>query len=320
MHNLRKAALAAFILLCGFITLSAQSVGDVEYGLASYYSDDFQGRKTSYGEVYDKNQLTAAHKLFPYNSRIRVTRIDNGRSVVVRVTDQGPYIRGRVVDLSRRAAEALDLVKDATAEVKVELIELPGSTAARSARPATATPATVAEPAAAPSDRALPPPRDRLREVQVSTSIAENRAQQPSTATASADNYETLTAKGATPANNSRAAGNTSAAARAPLVTKDFRSFGLYKIEIRKPASTGYGVQVASFSDYEGAMRKVAELQAKWFDNILVSIEPDGQRKPVYKVVLGPFDNEASAQRYERDLQRKYKINGFTINLQNIKY
>lgn len=330
MQNLRSAAILALFLLFGG-SLAAQTVGDIEYGLASYYSDDFQGRKTSYGEAYDKNQLTAAHKLFPYNSRVRVTRIDNGKSVVVRVIDQGPYIRGRVVDLSRRAAATLDLLQDATAEVKVELLEMPGATAAAAAVRDGRQPAANSTQAAPAADRGLPPPQDRLREVQVSTTVAESRAQQPAASPAARpDNYETLTPRGggtaaattsrAATANRPSQTSSTAAASRAPLLTKNYGSFGLYKIEIRKPANTGYGVQVASLTDYEGAMRKVAELQGKWFDNILVSIEPDGQRKPVYKVILGPFDSEASAQRYERDLQRKYRIKGFTVNLRDIKY
>jgi len=90
-----------------------------ETGIASWYGPTFYGRSTANGETYDGNQLTAAHKTLPMPVNVRVTNLDNGKSLVVRVNDRGPYARGRIIDLSKRAAELLDVVQTGTARVRV---------------------------------------------------------------------------------------------------------------------------------------------------------------------------------------------------------
>jgi rare lipoprotein A len=90
-----------------------------ETGIASWYGPTFYGKKTANGEMYDGNQLTAAHKTLPMPVNVRVTNLDNGKSLVVRVNDRGPYARGRVIDLSKRAAELLDVAQTGTARVRV---------------------------------------------------------------------------------------------------------------------------------------------------------------------------------------------------------
>ncbi|HEX9446391.1 MAG TPA: septal ring lytic transglycosylase RlpA family protein, partial [Dongiaceae bacterium] len=78
-----------------------------ETGIASWYGPGFHGQYTANGEVYDQNGLTAAHKTLPLPSMVRVTNLDNGRSIVVRVNDRGPFVNGRIVDLTRRDAQLL---------------------------------------------------------------------------------------------------------------------------------------------------------------------------------------------------------------------
>ena len=90
-----------------------------ETGIASWYGPTFYGKHTANGEMYDGNQLTAAHKTLPMPVNVRVTNLDNGKSLVVRVNDRGPYARGRIIDLSKRAAELLDVVATGTARVRV---------------------------------------------------------------------------------------------------------------------------------------------------------------------------------------------------------
>ena len=122
------------------VVLSAASLSSFaqkareEYGKCGYYADSFQGRPTSNGEKYDKNALTCSHKSLPFGTRLRVTRLDNKKSVVVRVNDRGPYIEGYVVDVSGEAAKELDLLKAGTARVKVEILESGESEAANEAR------------------------------------------------------------------------------------------------------------------------------------------------------------------------------------------
>lgn len=98
-----------------------------EEGLASWYGPNFVGRPTANGEIFDTHQLTAAHKTLPFDTRVRVTNLANGRTVVVRVNDRGPFKPGRIIDLSRAGAEAIGLVASGVARVRVELAEGPTS-------------------------------------------------------------------------------------------------------------------------------------------------------------------------------------------------
>jgi rare lipoprotein A len=93
-----------------------------ERGDASYYAHDFHGRKTASGEHFDMHELTAAHRTLPMGTRVRVTNLDNGRDVVVRINDRGPFKRGRVIDVSYEAAKKLDMIASGVAPVKVEVL------------------------------------------------------------------------------------------------------------------------------------------------------------------------------------------------------
>jgi len=95
---------------------------DVELGRASYYHSRFHGNRTASGERYDETRLTAAHRTLPFGTRVRVTNLDNGRSVVVTIVDRGPFTRGRVIDVSRRAARKLGFLRDGTARVTLEVL------------------------------------------------------------------------------------------------------------------------------------------------------------------------------------------------------
>ncbi len=94
----------------------------VVYGKASYYGAAFHGRKTASGETFDMNALTAAHRQWPFGTLCRVTNLHNGKSVVVRINDRGPFIAGRVMDLSYGAARALEALKVGVIDVKIEVL------------------------------------------------------------------------------------------------------------------------------------------------------------------------------------------------------
>ena len=103
-----------------------QSPGQGAYaaqqGQAAYYSDAYQGKRTANGERYDRNALTAAHRSLPFGTRVNVTNLDNGRDVTVRINDRGPFTRGRIIDLSRRAAQQLGMIRSGTAPVRVTVL------------------------------------------------------------------------------------------------------------------------------------------------------------------------------------------------------
>lgn len=93
--------------------------GYSEKGIASWYGPGFHGRRTSNGEIYDKHAMTAAHKTLPMNTMLLVKNIDNGKKTVVRVNDRGPFVRGRVIDLSYKAAQIIGAINKGTARVQI---------------------------------------------------------------------------------------------------------------------------------------------------------------------------------------------------------
>ena len=309
--------LAAYLFLFIGQTTAAQNIGETEIGKASYYSDDFNGRKTGYGDTYDMNALVASHKRFPYGSRVRVTRLDNNRSVVVRIIDQGPYVQGRVMDLSRRAAELLGMIGLKEVDVRLELLEAPGQkavpTSAPPSSPAAAQPddySTAADRAAAADLTPEPTPAPPPTAASTRTTTSET-SEAPTRATRSAEPATTR----ATPQPAEQPAAEKTATKATEVLRAGSIENGLYRVRIEQPAREGFAVQVASLTNYDGVMRKIAELQKQWFDNILLSVEGNS-----YKVMLGPFPTEAKAKDYERSLLSRYKIPGFTVSLSDIAY
>lgn len=108
-----------------------ESAGYNEQGVASWYGREFHGRRTSNGEVYDMYALTAAHKTLPLPTTARVTNLANGKSIVVRINDRGPFKKGRIIDLSYGAARELGFVSDGTAMVEVQALGDPGGAGPR---------------------------------------------------------------------------------------------------------------------------------------------------------------------------------------------
>ena len=97
-------------------------VGDIQNGIASWYGPNFHAKKTSNGEIYDMYGDTAAHKTLPMNTMVRVDNKENGKSVIVRINDRGPFVSGRIIDLSNKAAHDIGMVKKGTAQVSVTVL------------------------------------------------------------------------------------------------------------------------------------------------------------------------------------------------------
>ncbi len=308
-----------FALFTVLFALAGHLQAQENIGVASYYSDSFQGRKTASGEKYDKQKLTAAHKTLAFGTYLKVTRLDNKSSVTVKVNDRGPYIKGRIVDLSRKAAEALNIVRDGHANVKIEVVsKAEAQTASAGTRPAynieapeVEKPRIESTPVAA---EATSPRRETSSPVEKKSPLIVNKAKTPPPAAA--------TPPPAKPAATSSA--KKASEAFAPGVSivrgKDYKDFDLYKVQVLRPERTGYGVQVASLTKYENVLKQVAELQEKWFKNILVSVEPGAEGKPLYKTILGPFPDRATAKSYQKQLKKKKGISGFIVDLSTITY
>jgi len=97
-------------------------IGMKERGIASWYGDDFHGWVTASGEIYDMHTLTAAHRTLPLGTIVRVTNVVNGRNVVIRINDRGPYVNGRILDVSYAAAKRLDMLHDGISAIQLEVV------------------------------------------------------------------------------------------------------------------------------------------------------------------------------------------------------
>jgi rare lipoprotein A len=103
----------------------APKLGHTETGVASWYGHPYHGRRAANGEIYDMEKLTAAHRTLPFDTWLRVVNLDNSKTVEVRITDRGPFVEGRIIDLSHAAARAIEMIGPGTARVRIEVIRTP---------------------------------------------------------------------------------------------------------------------------------------------------------------------------------------------------
>jgi len=114
----QKTSLYILAFFCLFFSSCGKFI--TENGKASFYGNEFNGRKTASGSVYNKNKLTAAHKTLPFGTVVRVKNTANGKTVKVTITDRGPFVKGRIIDLSEKAAEDIDMVNQGVAQVQLK--------------------------------------------------------------------------------------------------------------------------------------------------------------------------------------------------------
>jgi rare lipoprotein A len=254
----------------------ASSEGYVEQGNASYYGNKFHGRLTSNQEVYDMYAFTAAHRSLPLPSYVRVTNLSNGKSVVVRVNDRGPFHANRIIDLSYAAAVKLDFIRQGTARVEVEALQ-PGergsrTTAARRERKdrETSSAALVPKaPAAAASTPAAPPDPAvaadefdrwmRDRDVRIATG-------KPSDASPTTAASTKQTPEGGGPKAEDAPPANATVAAT---------------------ADAGVSLQVAAFSSLENAERGQQRLRDAGLPAVRID-ETQAGGKPLWRLRIGP--------------------------------
>lgn len=124
IRHLFIVIVALIVSSCAFPAYrSPYAAGYVERGVASWYGEDFHGRPTSSGEIYNMYDLTAAHKLMPLGTVAKITNLDNGRSVVVKINDRGPFVDGRVIDLSYSAASEIGMVDEGVSKVEIKVLK-----------------------------------------------------------------------------------------------------------------------------------------------------------------------------------------------------
>jgi rare lipoprotein A len=309
-----------FATLCVLLFGTTSLLAQVEYGDASYYNDKYHlTSKTASGELYNKNKLTAAHKSYEYGTLLRVTNVANGRTVTVRVNDRGPYQKGRVIDISRAAAEQIDLITAGVAKVKVEVVSAGDATVAqgqrRSAAPSTPTvvttlPATTAtsqaEEVVKHGDLSKLPLRDHtgtlITEKEKEVAVTEARLRVGSSPE---EVVETEQVQSQPEVSNPA------------LREMEKYTPTIFRMIAIKENSRGFAVQLGAFFTYYRMLEGLSEINQKGVDNTLVqSGMKDG--KPIFRILAGPYSSKAEADQAKAVLSRK-GIKGLTINLSTLK-
>ncbi len=259
--------------------------GTIEYGYASWYGNPYHGRKTSSGEVYNMYDLTAAHRTLPLGTEVEVTNLENGQTVLVRINDRGPFIEGRIIDLSLTAARAVSVVGPGTAMVQVKVLRVPPPGAKRPVLLQVSAPAAPAgkpvRPAAPPVTAPLPP-----------TVVADTARPRPAESEIEATEETPVPASAVR-----RPASSAQLAEPVPDV----------------PLAAGrFTVQVGAFSDRRNAER-VWESLSRRFPQHLVTITPNADGR-VFRVWVGSEANQEDAASVLRELQEA-GAGGFVIRM-----
>lgn len=297
-----------------------------ETGVASFYGGErtgtnFHGRLTANGELYDMNALTAAHTTLPMPSLVRVTNLDNGRAIVLRVNDRGPFARGRIIDVSRRAAQLLGFEGQGTARVRVEMLaeESQRLKASLTGRDETQTVAAVPRTAVAsdalpplPGARearvtgaALPPPSATLPPVQTDparagTATRQGRPRETQAPLArQAAPIRTEAANDPAPAAATGRAGAPAAPASAvsrevAALPVDQQAAARPTMTQGQPQRTSLWVQAGAFGNYENAYRLSVRL-SRYGSSKVVPATVNGSQ--LYRVRVGPLADVQTADR-----------------------
>lgn len=280
-----------FCLLSTSFLFSQTQKTSAEYGKCGYYADNLHGRKTSSGEKYDKNLFTCAHKTLPFGTKVRITRLDNKKSVVVRVNDRGPYLEGYVTDISRKAAEAIGLIRDGVTRVKVEVVN--------DQQTAKAIPV---------SSRVLPKELEAdVTPVTYSTVPATKSAAKVQAAQSK---------KGVVPATYSTAAKTLASAPGGSVSNTAVQESELYQVSLRPVAKGTFGLQVSSLSTTEHLFKEISKLQATWPGKVVVNHE---ERKDLgiatFKLILGPYATRKEAEAQMKKAASKGYKSAFVVDL-----
>lgn len=247
-----------------------------ETGIGSWYGEQFHGKATANGEVFDMNEVTAAHPTLPMPSLVRVTNLENGRSIVVRMNDRGPYANNRIIDLSRRSAQLLGYERQGTAKVRVQYIG-PAPLGGEAAPTMVASRSVGGDerPAAAPrggvSAEALPPPPGVKGK---SAEVAKPAEGQPSP-------MQILAAQ--------RPAESAAATRPTDVASADLKQ---QKVEVGPARGGQIYVQVGAFTLHENAHKLAAQMSLIGPANVSSTFV---NKQEFFRVRLGPYNQVAAA-------------------------
>lgn len=275
---LQKYILTWFLLISGIVNLTGQ-----EKGFAINYKESDASRVTSSSELYDPSKLTAAHNTLPFGTMVRVTRLDNGMSVVVEINDRGPFTPNRIIALSKAAAHKIGLKK--YEKINVQLSILPKKES---------TELLVVKPEKKP-DIPFYQPGSNKTETKETEDLP----------------LHLTPIEGLIIQRNSVGEKNTVL----PSVSETLKP-GLYQIQLNRLPEKGFAIQVGSFRNVSVLWSEISKLHNAWFKQIMVQTKENANGLVLHKLLLGPFPSREKAYSYKENLRTKYGIEGFIVTLQ----
>lgn len=318
MQSICQRAVKCALMYLALTVLAPQAGAQYrEIGLANFYADYLQGKTTAYGEMYNPSQFTCAHPSHPPGTLLRVTRLDNGATVIVRVNDKGSFAEGFVISLSRIAASAIGIEQAGKTRVQVEIVEQAGDRVASTPyapasydmgfserSPLTIPPAVPLTEKIAEPNAAMPTSRELLPRGWPSETPATRTGEYgpvPATPAAIPVSYD----YGVPDVMNER---GTAIAApyTGPVmgrVSRVVQGFG------------GYGVQTSSFGSFENANRQAAALAAMGVPEVFIVEAKTSGNALVYRIVAGNFQTRIEAERHLIQLRDRHKLAGFIVTL-----
>lgn len=275
---LQKLILSGLLSVIGIAILIGQ-----EKGFAINYKESDASRVTSSSELYDPSKLTAAHNTIPFGTMVKVTRLDNGMSVVVRINDRGPFTPNRIVALSKAAAYTIGLKKYEKVNVQLTILPKKEST----------------EPLVEKPEKKPDIPFYQPGSTKTETKETEDLSLRidPVDGTRIQQNTDTEKNMVSSPINE-------------PLKP------GLYQIQLNRLPEKGFAIQVGSFQNISVMWSEVSRLQNAWFKQIMVKTVKTANGLVLHKLLLGPFATREKASSYKGNLKEKYGIEGFIVPLE----
>lgn len=240
-------------------------IGDDFDGIASWYGPDFHSKKTSNGEIYDMYAMTAAHKTLPMNTVVKVDNLENGKSIIVRINDRGPFVKGRIIDLSNKAAHQIDMVRRGTAKVKVTVLGYNGEIENNNA-PVVETPST--QIASDNTSQEIEAGIDSLEPLEIKEDSITTSTVPLSRTNVNTTSSPKITRPGNTSSNTSFSSGN-------------------------------YSLQVGAFSIESGALKVKTDYQKKFRNNKVEVQKVYVNGKTLNKVFLRGFNSYEDAQQFK---------------------
>ncbi|MCI4671713.1 MAG: septal ring lytic transglycosylase RlpA family protein [Bacteroidia bacterium] len=326
-------------LILGMTQVSAQ----VQYGEASYYADKYHLKSpTASGELYDKYKFTAAHRTLKFGTILKVTHLENKRSVTVRINDRGPYKDGRIVDLSRVAAEQIGLITEGVAKVKIEVVVEGTTTTAKNTRSSSRRAESIdltdnnsakdvgrdlsKLPLRDHTGTLVNDSRSRSTHTPVTTTTTPTRTIPVNTGSTrrvqpefreitEMDLGTTNTDRSSSTTNRRLASANTAFADPALSEAEKYTP-NIFRMIAIKDNSSGFAVQLGAFYSYYRLLEGLSKINSKGVENTLVqSGMKDG--KPIFRILAGPYSNKAAADQAKKGFSRR-GMKGLTVNLSTL--